>query len=103
MTTTTPVAVLTEELARPDPTPRRLLRALRTAGFEIKAAQPPAWMPSTPEAQHLVERAAQLARQGQARDEIAACLRKDKRTINRYLAAADVLGLLSPDTEEPPE
>jgi fatty acid-binding protein DegV len=60
-------------------------------------------MPSTPEAQHLVERAARLAREGKTRDEIAAILLKDKRTINRYLAAADVLGLLGSDAGEPPE
>lgn len=100
-TTTSAVAVLSKELARPHPpTPRRLLRALRSAGFEVRpAARGPAWMPTTPDAYALVKRAADEFLLGLDRHEIAKRMGKDKRTIDRYLAAAKEIGLLD---EEPP-
>ncbi|MEW1846260.1 hypothetical protein AB0392_50600 [Nonomuraea angiospora] len=106
MTTTTitsAAAVLTRELGRrPDPTARTLLRALRTAGFEVRpAARGPAWMPTTPAAYALVKRAADEFTVGFDRHEIARRMGKDKRTIDRYLAAAQEIGLLNED-EEPP-
>lgn len=97
-------AVISRELARPDPTPRRLLRALRAAGYEIKpAVSEPAWMPTTPAASALVQRAADLHNAGlhDNRYEIAARMGRDKRTIDRYLAAAQKLGLLDPDRAQP--
>ncbi|MCF6467345.1 hypothetical protein FAF44_02810 [Nonomuraea sp. MG754425] len=104
MTTTSAAAVLTRELARhPDPTARRLLRALRTAGFEVKpAARGPAWMPTTPDAYALVKQAADLDVAGLNRHEIAGRMSKDKRTIDRYLAAAREMTLLAPTAPEQP-
>ncbi|MGR6921207.1 hypothetical protein ACU635_43785 [[Actinomadura] parvosata] len=105
MTSTTAAAVLGKELSRPDPTPRRLLRALRTAGFEVRpAARGPAWMPTTPQACSLVQQAADWHNKGlRDRYTIAERMGRNKRSIDRYLAAADMLGLLDPDAGEPPE
>ncbi|MEU7855186.1 hypothetical protein [Nonomuraea sp. NPDC049141] len=105
-TTTSATAVLSEELARPHtPTPRRLLRALSTAGFEVRpAARGPAWMPTTPEAYSLVKQAADWHHTGlHDRYKIAGKMGRGKRMIDRYLAAAAELGLLDPDAGEPPE
>ncbi|TMR90537.1 hypothetical protein [Nonomuraea basaltis] len=104
-TTTSAAAVLSKELARPHPTPHRLLHALRTAGFEVRhAARAPAWMPTTPDAYALVKEAADWHNSGlHDRHEIAKRMGKDKRTIDRYLAAAHAIpGLLDPEPEEPP-
>ncbi|WP_188197284.1 hypothetical protein [Nonomuraea sp. SYSU D8015] len=103
-TTTSAVAVLTKELARPDPTPDALLEALRTAGFEVKAVTRPAWMPTTPDAYALVKQAADWHNSGlRDRYEIAEQMGRNKRSIDRYLAAAGEMGLLlHADQEEGP-
>ncbi|MEV0236775.1 hypothetical protein [Nonomuraea sp. NPDC050786] len=104
MTMRSAATVLSKELARPHPTPRRLLRALHAAGFEVRPTvrNGPAWMPTTPDAYALVKRAADEFKAGFNRHEIARRMGKDKRTVDRYLAAADAMGLLDPDREEPP-
>lgn len=101
MTTRSAVAVLRDELARPHTTPRRLLRALHAAGLEVRpAARGPAWMPTTAQAYALVKQAADLHMADMNRYEIAERMGRDKRTIDRYLAAAQALGLLAPAKDE---
>ncbi|SEU46412.1 hypothetical protein [Nonomuraea wenchangensis] len=101
-TTTSAVAVLTKALARPNPTPHLLLRALRAAGLEVtRTADRPAWMPTTPDAYALVKQAADWHIAGLTPQEIAGRMRRSTRMINRYLAAAAAIpGLLDPFEEQ---
>ncbi|MEV4079196.1 hypothetical protein AB0J43_02735 [Nonomuraea fuscirosea] len=103
MATMTPaMAVLEKALARPDPTPSSLLRALRTAGYTIERGGP-AWMPTTPASYALVTRAAHEYRAGFTPDQIADRMRRSKRMVDRYLAAAQRIGLLSEENEHEQE
>ncbi|MGR6915387.1 hypothetical protein ACU635_14175 [[Actinomadura] parvosata] len=78
--------------------PDDVLAALTEAGMPVLeplSELEPLWLPATPHGLALVRHAARLTVEGQTRDEIAAELKKSRRSVQRYLAAATHYGLLT--------
>ncbi|MFI9553686.1 hypothetical protein [Nonomuraea endophytica] len=92
----TAVAIISSVLARGGG-PDDVLAELTKGGVAILEpldAVPPTWLPMNQDSAHLMKTAALLSGEGKHVEEIADELRKSKRQVQRYLAAAVHLRLI---------